>query len=113
MTLHINLGSGNDYKQGFINIDIANTKADIVGRMEDFVPKEIVRYVEARWSFSFLDESKAMLDKVLFWLIFGGELQFRERDSIRIENFITLGSMGREDHPTCRWMNPCSLHGTM
>ena len=38
MTLHINLGSGNDYKQGFINIDIANTKADIVGRMEDFVP---------------------------------------------------------------------------
>jgi hypothetical protein len=32
MILHINLGSGNDYKQGFINIDIANTKADIVGR---------------------------------------------------------------------------------
>ena len=62
--------------------------------MEDFIPKEIVRYVEARWSFSFLDEPKAILDKVLFWLIFGGELQFRERDSIRIENFITLGSMG-------------------
>jgi hypothetical protein len=63
MTLHINLGLGNDYKQGFINIDIANTKADIVGRMEDFVPKEIVRYVEARWSFSFLDEPKAILVK--------------------------------------------------
>jgi len=74
MTLRINLGSGNDYMQGFINIDIANTKADIVGRMEDFVPIEIVRYVEARWSSSFLDEPKAMLDKV-FRLIFGGELQ--------------------------------------